>query len=174
MELSKLEIGKNYEVINVYDLNDLNINSLNSDHRLLNLKLETHIESLEMLEQFKTSKILETANLHIKLSFTKQIFLLLNTAEILKNCIIKSVNVVDAIIVLEIFIVSEVTNFIYKNNIKILDRLNYITNDIQIHSKNHEILYQANFILKELQKSDNTIKNIKSRIDKLSEYINSK
>ena len=64
------------------------------------------------------------------------------------------------IIVLEVYTVKEMTEFIYQNNMKVLEHLNYISNDIQIHSKNHEILYQANYILKELHKSDNKVKNI--------------
>src|SRR5699024_10034750 len=108
---------------------------------------------------------------HIRLSFTKQNYLMLNTSDIMKKSIIKSISVFDMIIVLELFTTNEVSDFIFQNNIKVIERLNYLSNDIQIHSKNHEILYQANLILKELQKSDNKIRNVRQRIEKLNDFM---
>lgn len=173
MKIKKLEIGKNFEIINVNDINSFEMNDLKMEKRKQNLKLDIHLMNLEMLKQFENVKLLDVKNLHMRISFTKQIYLLLNSADILNNCIIKSVSIIDMIIVLEVYTVKEMTEFIYQNNMKVLEHLNYISNDIQIHSKNHEILYQANYILKELHKSDNKVKNIKGRIDKLSEYMNS-
>lgn len=173
MGINKLEIGKNFDIFNINDLNSLDINQLIIRNSAQNLKLDIHLMNLEMLKQFENVKLLDVKDLHMRISFTKQIYLLLNSADILNNCIIKSVSIMDMIIVLEVYTVKEMTEFIYQNNMKVLEHLNYISNDIQIHSKNHEILYQANYILKELHKSDNKVKNIKGRIDKLSEYMNS-
>lgn len=173
MGINKLEIGKNFDIFNINDLNSLDINHLNIRNSAQNLKLDIHLMNLEMLKQFENVKLLDVKDLHMRISFTKQIYLLLNSADILNNCIIKSVSIMDMIIVLEVYTVKEMTEFIYQNNMKVLEHLNYISNDIQIHTKNHEILYQANYILKELHKSDNKVKNIKGRIDKLSEYMNS-
>ena len=173
MGINKLEIGNNYVVFNVNDFNSFDFDDLNRDNRDRNLKIEIHLESLNMLDQFNNSDILDKNDLHVRLKFTKQNYLLLNTTEIMKKCIIKSVSVNDMIIVLEIFVTDNVKGFVLNNNIKVLERLNYISNDIHLLSKNHEILYQANLILKELHKSDNKVKNAKSRIDKLSEYLNS-
>ena len=173
MGINRLEIGKNFDIFNINDLNSLDVNHLDIRNRDQNLKLEIHLMNLEMLKQFENVKLLNVKDLHMRISFTKQIYLLLNSVDMLNNCIIKSVSIIDMIIVLEVFTVKEMTEFIYQNNMKVLEHLNYISNDIQIHSKNHEILYQANYILKELHKSDNKVKNIKGRIDKLSEYMNS-
>lgn len=173
MGINKLEIGKNFDIFNINDLNSLDINHLDIRNSNQSLKLDIHLMNLEMLKQFENVKLLDVKDLHMRISFTKQIYLLLNSADILNNCIIKSVSIIDMIIVLEVYTVKEMTEFIYQNNMKVLEHLNYISNDIQIHSKNHEILYQANYILKELNKSDNKVKNIKGRIDKLSEYMNS-
>ncbi|WP_166626553.1 hypothetical protein [Jeotgalicoccus sp. S0W5] len=173
MGINRLEIGKNFDIFNINDLNSLDVNHLDIRNRDQNLKLEIHLMNLEMLKQFENVKLLNVKDLHMRISFTKQIYLLLNSVDMLNNCIIKSVSIIDMIIVLEVFTVKEMTEFIYQNNMKVLEHLNYISNDIQIHSKNHEILYQANYILKELHKSDNKVKNIKGRIDELSEYMNS-
>lgn len=171
MELNNLEIGKNFQTININDLKAIDKSNINDRNQ--KLKIDIHLTNLAMLEEFENSDLLSVPNIHIRLSFTKQIFLILNSTDVLKKAIIKSVSVDDTIITLELYTVNKVSQFIYQNNIKVLERLNYISNDIQIHSKNHEILYHANLILKELYKSDNKMKDIKNRINKLNEYMNS-
>ena len=171
MKIDKLEIGKNHEIITINDLESFNLNDLNERNYNHNIKVDIHLENLNSLGLLHQSKLLDMNNLHIRLSFTKQNYLMLNTSDIMKKSIIKSISVFDMIIVLELFTTNEVSDFIFQNNIKVIERLNYLSNDIQIHSKNHEILYQANLILKELQKSDNKIRNVRQRIEKLNDFM---
>lgn len=169
---SNIELNDNLRTIYIKEFTSLDIDALHEFTRGSALKIVVVISSLDVLDQFNKSELINIDNVHISLECTRQVFLLLNTIEILNNSIVKSIDLKNKMIILDFYLTKNISSSILENNIKILERMHYITDDVKIHSKNYEILYQANYILKEYKKTEDKYKNVKNKINALNNLIN--
>src|SRR5699024_3126454 len=106
-------------------------------------------------------------NVHITLECTKQVFLMLNTIELINNTIIKSIDIDDMKIRLDFYTSEVIPTSTLENNMKILERISYISNDMKLHSKNHKIL-------KEYKKSEDKLRRIRQNIHSLKDLVDKK
>lgn len=171
---SRIELNTNYDVIEIKDFSIVDINDLKDKIKDNQTKIILRISSLDILNQFNNFKIVNLKNVHITLECTKQVFLMLNTIELINNTIIKSIDIDDMKIRLDFYTPEVIPTSILENNMKILERISYISNDMKLHSKNHEILYQANYILKEYKKSEDKLRRIRQNIHSLKDLVDKK
>lgn len=147
-----IELTSNFQVIYLENFDLQSLSNLYQLNNLNNIKIIVKIKSINKLSEFIESNILNLVNVHVSLEMTRNIYLLMNTHAFLERCILKSLKLEEKVIRLDFFLSDQVPEMLIKNNIKILERVNYMTDDVKIHSKNFEILYQAKTLLNEVKK----------------------
>lgn len=147
-----IELTSNFQVIYLENFDLQSLSNLYQLNNLNNIKIIVKIKSINKLSEFIESNILNLVNVHVSLEMTRNIYLLMNTDAFLERCILKSLKLEEKVIRLDFFLSDQVPEMLIKNNIKILERVNYMTDDVKIHSKNFEILYQAKTLLNEVKK----------------------
>lgn len=148
-----IELNDNPYIIYMNNLDVQEITEIRNVIQMRKVKLIIKITNIDKLNILMTSEILNLQNVHITLECTKNLYLLLNINKIISNSIVKSINYKGNLISLELFLTTDIPDTLIKNNIKIIERMNILTDDIKIYSKNFEILYQAKLLLNELKKS---------------------
>lgn len=159
---------------NVNMLKVLNLKELDSKDFISNntsVKLHIEINNLDQLNQFYGTDIINVPNIHISLEFTKQVFLTLNISDIINKSMLKSIDRNEMRITIKLFTVSDPIDSVKRNNIRIIDRLNYIEEKVSLYNKNHEILYHANQILKSYGKSENEFRLIKKKVSEINNLV---
>lgn len=153
----------NEDILIVNDWHAFDIESIRN-----NTKIIIKLKNLEDLKNINIKKILLIKDVHISFICSKQTFLELDILWIINNSFIKMMDINDFELKLDLFTIENVNEPIVKNNIKIIERIKYLSKDVQIHSKNHEILYLANQILKEYGKNIKEHSNLKLKIKELN------
>lgn len=149
----KIEIGSNFYSLHLDDINSINYVDIENLLKENSVKLQIELNDLDSLKRFEESKILELYNIHISINCSKQIFLIMNIPKIINKGIFKSIEYHEKRINFEIYLTDNISQSNIENNMKIIDRIRYMINDVQIHSKSYEILYQAKLLLRELKKT---------------------
>lgn len=168
----KIELGDNYYSITIKDVTDININEIIELAKIKKIKVSIEINTLIQLESFSESKIMDIKNIHISLIYTKQTFITQDITNIINNTLIKSLVNRDLRIYLDLYTLDPLSDSIVENNMKIIERLKYMNQDVDIHTKVYEILYQSNQILKAYKKNEDYQNNLRSKINKLQSYAN--
>lgn len=169
---NRVEINNELYIINITDFSSININEIESLAKKKNLKIIIEINNLENLGRFNISRIMDVKNIHLSILYTSQTFIIDNIMELSNYTLIKSLDVIDMRVQLNLYTMENITDSIYENNVKIISRLDYIFDDFKIHSINYEILYQANQILRAYKKDENTINQLKNKINSLNNFVN--
>lgn len=164
-----IQTNNNINILKVLNLKELDFKSFMSNNT--SVKLHIEINNLDHLNQFYDTDILNVPNIHIAIEFTKQIFLILNISDIINKSLIKSIDRNEMRITIKLFTVSNPIDSIKRNNIKIIERLNYIEEKVSLYNRNHEILYHANQILKSYGKSENEFRLIKKKISEINNLV---
>src|SRR5699024_7537478 len=167
-----IEISKNAQFITIKDFEKFEKDYLKQNYTNNDTKYIFKITTLENLEKFHKMELLNFNSRHVSIECSKQIYLMLNTSKLINQSIVKSVDIRNMNIILNLYVVEEISESILENNTKMLKRIEFLTEDLKVHSKNYEILYQANSILKEFNKTDKKYKNVKTRINKLNDLVN--
>lgn len=167
-----IETSKNVQTITIKDFDEFEKDYLKQNYTNNDAKYIFKITTLEKLEKFHKMELLSCNGQHVSIECSKQIFLMLNTSKFFNQSIVKSVDIRGLNIIINLYVTKVISESILKNNIKVLKKIEFLTGDLKIHSKNYEILYQANSILKEFNKTDKKYKDVKTRINKLNDLIN--
>lgn len=167
-----IEISRNTQFITIKDFDKFGKDYLKQNYINNDTKYIFKITTLEQLEKFHKMELLNFNSQHISIECSKQIFLMLNTSKIIHQSIVKTVDIRNLNIILNLYIAEVTSESILNNNIKLFNRIEFLTEDIKVHSKNYEILYQANSILKEFNKTDKKYQDVKNRVNKLNDLVN--
>ncbi|MFD2830012.1 hypothetical protein [Corticicoccus populi] len=170
MTYNKLEIEKGFVEINITDCTNIDVEEIIELKKNKSLIINLEINNLMQLNHSDKFNILRIEDTHVSVLYTKQAFLVENLSKIANESIIKSVDVENKRIRINFYTSKELSESVIENNFKILERIKYIPNDVKLHSKNYEILYQANQILKAYKKSDDTKKELVNKINALHRH----
>lgn len=169
---NEIEITKEILTIDMGEPSNINIDEIIKLKKERSVKINIEVSTSFQLKQFNALDIFSIENIHVSVLYTKQTFLTENITEIMNRSLIKLVDIEGMRIRLNFFTTSEVNTSIIENNTKILEQVRYIPSNIKMQSKNYEILYQANQILKEYKKVDDNKKELINKINVLHSYSN--
>lgn len=169
--LNNFSLPENHSILKINDINQFNLQDINEKDYKNNLKLEITLTTEEQVDILNNIGILDFEHLHISLICSNLMFKKIDLKFLINKSIMKNIKVKDTQIEFNFYLVKKTNEAIIKNNVKIIEAIEYSSNDIELKSMVHEILYHANTILKNYRKYLNQIDLLQTKMETVNNFV---